>query len=247
MLFKKKRPHQNPPEQTPEKTRSEYSLAYAQIDINKIVALLDSSDSKNMTEADTCQHFILPFFQAFGWNSGHTHWRSQFRIGRSYKHVDYAFSKQGNSWAFIEAKRIGIKNIGQNKNFIRQISGYFNTSPGAHLIILTNGEEYCFYSYGDEENAEICTVPFLRFNIRQIDLTGSARPLCHLFYNDFTLSDWPKYAGMSRALAEIRHALRHAPDSLSKQHIIEKSFALLYPELEETERNEWLMFFTVYS
>ncbi len=245
MLFKKKPSRQFTPETPSDKTRSEYSLEYAQMNIKKIIALIDSSDIKSLTEADTCQHFILPFFQTFGWSPGNTLWRSQFRIGHSYKHVDYAFSKQGNGWSYIEAKRIGMKNIGRNKNFIKQISGYFNASPGAHLIILTNGEEYCFYSYG--ESTEICTTPFVRFNIRSIDLTGSARPLRHLFYNNFHMADWPKYAEMSRALAEIRHALRHAPDSLSKESIIEKSFTLLYPHLDEAQRKEWIAFFTEFS
>ena len=80
--------------------------------------------------------------------------------------MDYAFSTNGYGWTLIEAKKLNFKNIDRNKNFIKQIASYFNADPHAHLIILTNGEEYCFYSYG--ETTEICTTPFIKFNIRDI-------------------------------------------------------------------------------
>lgn len=234
--------------QTPEgKTaeRERYSLAYTQLAIDRIVDDLKKSGGERLTEADTCNRLVLPFFQAFGWNTSNELWHCQFAVGGSRRHVDYAFSKNGHGWAYIEAKRLLFKNIDSNKNFIKQISGYFNASPGAHLIILTNGEEYCFYSYG--ETTEICTTPFIKFNIRNIDVTGNASFLRHLFRNGYNIGDWSKYAEMSRALAEIRHSLRKAPDCLTKQHLIEKSFALLYPEYQEAERKELIGFFTAYS
>ena len=243
-MFGKKKPSLLPPSQ-PEKTRHEYTLEYAQIDIHRIVLEIDHCNQIALTEADTCNKFILPFFRAFGWDPFSTVWRSQFPINNTRRHVDYAFSKNGHGWAFIEAKKINFKNIDRNKNFIKQITGYFNADPHAHLIILTNGEEYCFYSYG--ESTEISTTPFIRFNIRSIDVTANARFLGRLFRNQFNIGDWPKYAEMSRALAEIRHSLRNAPDSLTKQHLIEKSFALLYPEYQEPERKELIEFFTRYS
>ena len=159
--------------------------------------------------------------------------------------MDYAFSTNGYGWTLIEAKKLNFKNIDRNKNFIKQIASYFNADPHAHLIILTNGEEYCFYSYG--ETTEICTTPFIKFNIRDIDVTGNATFLRHLFRNGYNIGDWSKYAEMSRALAEIRHSLRKAPESLTKQHLIEKSFALLYPEYQEPERKEIVGFFNSFT
>ena len=111
--------------------------------------------------------------------------------------------------------------------------------------MLTNGEEYCFYSYG--ETAEVSTTPFIKFNLCDIDVTGNATFLRHLFRNGYNIGDWSKYAEMSRALAEIRHSLRKAPESLTKQHLIEKSFALLYPEYQEPERKEIVGFFNSFT
>ena len=246
MLFSKTfKDKKNIPAAPPEKTRHEYTLEYVQIEIHRLVREIDSYNKKSLTEADTCNRLILPFFRAFGWDSYSTVWRSQFPINGTHKHVDYAFSKNGHGWTFVEAKKLNFKNIDRNKNFIKQIAGYFNADPHAHLIILTNGEEYCFYSYG--ETTEICTTPFIKFNVRDIDVTGNATFLRHLFRNGYNIGDWPKFAEMSRALAEIRHSLRNAPDSLAKQHLIEKSFALLYPEYQEPERKELVEFFNSFT
>ena len=243
MFGKKKSPLL--PESAPEKTRAEYTLEYAQIEIHRIVSEIDSCNKKALNEADTCNRFILPFFRAFGWDSYSTVWRSEYSINGTHRHVDYAFSKNGHGWTLIEAKRLNFKNIDRNKNFIKQIVGYFNADPHAHLIILTNGEEYCFYSYG--ESTEISTTPFIKFNIRNIDVTGNAKFLSRLFRNQFNIGDWSKYAEMSRSLAEIKHSLRKAPESLTKQHLIEKSFVLLYPEIQEPERSELLAFFNLFG
>ena len=240
-----KKPKKDAVQTPPEKTRAEYTLEYVQIEINRLVKEIDSVHSNSFNEADTCNRLILPFFHAFGWDPYSTFWKSQFAINGTRRHVDYAFSTNGYGWTLIEAKRLNFKNIDKNKNFIRQIASYFNADPNAHLIILTNGEEYCFYSYG--ETTEICTTPFIKFNLHDIDVTGNATFLRHLFRNGYNIGNWSKYAVMSRALAEIRHSLRNAPDSLTKQHLIEKSFALLYPEFQEPERKEIVEFFTRYS
>lgn len=240
-----KKPKKDAVQTPPEKTRAEYTLEYVQIEINRLVKEIDSVHSNSFNEADTCNRLILPFFHAFGWDPYSTFWKSQFAINGTRRHVDYAFSTNGYGWTLIEAKRLNFKNIDKNKNFIRQIASYFNADPNAHLIILTNGEEYCFYSYG--ETTEICTTPFIKFNLHDIDVTGNATFLRHLFRNGYNIGDWSKYAEMSRALAEIRHSLRKAPESLTKQHLIEKSFALLYPEYQEPERKEIVGFFNSFT
>ncbi len=231
---------QTPEDKTAERER--YSLAYTQLAIDRIVDDLKKSGGERLTEADTCNRLVLPFFQAFGWNTANELWHCQFAVGGSRRHVDYAFSRTGHGFVFVEAKKLNFKNIDKNKNFIRQIEGYFNADKRAHLIILTNGEEYCFFSYG--ESTGISAVPFFKFNIRNIDLTGNAGFLRHLFRNSFNIGDWPQYAEMSRALAEIRHSLRKAPDSAGKQHVTDKAFSLLYPNLSDKERDEIIRFFT---
>lgn len=223
------------------------SLKSVQYNINRIIENINnfSIPLDNVNEGNTCDHFVLPFFKAFGWGTDYTYWSTEHRIKDSNKHVDYAFSKNGHGWVYVEAKRIRFKNIDKNKNFIKQVEGYFNAAPGAHLLILTNGEEYCFYSYGG--NMSISTTPFIKFNIRNLDLTGNGTFLRHLFINQFNIGDWPKYAEMSRSLSDIQYALRKAPDTLSKQNLINKSFELLYPDLNEDERNEAIRFFTTYK
>ena len=240
-----KKPKKDAVQTPPEKTRAEYTLEYVQIEINRLVKEIDSVHSNSFNEADTCNRLILPFFHAFGWDPYSTFWKSQFAINGTRRHVDYAFSTNGYGWTLIEAKKLNFKNIDRNKNFIKQIASYFNADPHAHLIILTNGEEYCFYSYG--ETTEICTTPFIKFNLHDIDVTGNATFLRHLFRNGYNIGNWSKYAVMSRALAEIRHSLRKAPESLTKQHLIEKSFALLYPEYQEPERKEIVGFFNSFT
>lgn len=219
-------------------------LNYTQPKINQIIQTMDhfTIPLNKATEGDTCAHFILPFFQAFGWGSGsYTHWHAEHRIPNTSQHVDYAFSQTGNGWAYIEAKRILYKNIDKNPTFVKQIKKYFNEVPDAHLIILTNGEEYCFYSYGD--NDDVSTTPFIKFKIREINLTGNATFLRYLAAGKFRIGDWPKYAEMSRFLAEIQHSLRRAPDTSTKRRLIEASFSLLYPNMNPDERNEAFQFF----
>ncbi len=222
------------------------SLRYAQITINKIVQRIDSEKQKSkINEAQTCDRFVLPFLDAFGWNPNYPYWFSQFKIENTRMHADYAFSKMGHGWVFVEAKRIGVKNLDKNKECQKQITKYFNSCSGAHLIILTNGEEYCFYSYGEE--TEIQPKPFIKFNIRKLDLTGNGTFLRHLFINKFNIGDWPKYANMSHTMSNIIYTLRNAPESRDKQHIVNKTFSLLYPELSEIERCEIIRFFEAYK
>lgn len=224
------------------------SLKYAQYDLNKLIIELDNFKEKdpNHTVSNTCNKVILPFLRIFGWKeNGPNRWSSQHRIGDSLMHVDYAFSCAEHGWIYLEAKGINEKNIANRKKFIAQIEKYFNAAPSAHLIILTNGEEYCFYSYGSD--IEINTTPFIKFNIRDLDLTGNATFMRHFFRNYFNIGDWPKYAEMSRSLSDIQHTLYRAPDTLSKKHLIHKSFELLYPDIDEAERNEIINFFTVYK
>lgn len=221
------------------------SLRYAQLNIKKIINCIDSEvvSLRTIPEAQTCDRYILPFLNAFGWNPRIPYWYSQYKIGRM--HADYAFSRGGHGFVFVEAKRIGIKKLDKNKECQEQIARYFNNCPNAHLLILTNGEEYCFYSYG--ETTHISTTPFVKFNIRNLDLTNSATFLRHFFISEFNIGSWSKYADMSRSLTDIQYALRKAPDTLGKQNLIHKSFELLYPDLDEDECNEAIRFFTTYK
>lgn len=228
------------------------SLKYAQYDLNNLVATLDVFKNErdlndkplNHTESNTCSKVILPFLHIFGWKeNGPNQWSSQHRIEGSRRHVDYAFSRN-HGWVYLEAKSIDEKNLSKKK-FLNQIAGYFNDAPNAHLIILTNGEEYRFYSYG--EHMGISTTPFIKFNIHNLDLTGKGSFMRHFFRNYFNIGDWPKYADMSRSLSDIQHALRKAPDTLGKQHLINRSFELIYPNMDEDERNEAIQFFSTYK
>lgn len=224
------------------------SLKYAQHNLNELTTELDKfkHQNPNHTESNTCDKIILPFLRIFGWKeNGPNRWSSQHRIYDSRMHVDYAFSRTDHGWVYLEAKGIDEKNISTKKKFITQIEKYFNAAPSAHLIILTNGEEYCFYSYGADIGVN--TVPFIKFNIHKLDLTGNATFMRHFFRNYFNIGDWPRYADMSRSLSEIKHTLRKAPDTLGKQHLIHRSFELIYPDMDEDERNEAIRFFSTYK
>lgn len=222
------------------------SLRYAQIAINKIVQRINGEKQKSkINEAQTCDRFILPFLATFGWTPNCPYWFSQYKIGNTRMHADYAFSRNGHGFVFVEAKRIGIRNLDENKDCQDQIAKYFSACPGAHLVILTNGEEYYFYSYGDD--TEIQPKPFIKFNIHSLDLINTGTFLQHLFINKFNIGNWPKYADMSRSLTDIQYSLRKAPDTLGKKNLIHRSFELLYPDLDEDERNKAIRFFTTYK
>ena len=66
-------------------------------------------------------------------------------------------------------------------------------------------------------------------------------------YNQFNIGDWPQLAEKSRALADIKYSLRNAPDSLTKQNNIERSFALLYPDMDVSQRKELIDFFNLFG
>lgn len=120
-----------------------------------------------LTEEATKNAFIMPFIQALGYDvSNPLEVVPEFTadIGKDGEKVDYAIlNKQKQPIILIECKKIGTE---LNRSNEGQLSRYFHALE-TKFAILTNGEEYRFYSDIEKSN-KMDTKPFLVFNITKI-------------------------------------------------------------------------------
>lgn len=120
------------------------------------------------TEQATKQTLILPFIRALGFDIfNHMDVIPEFTsdVGtKKGEKVDYALLKEGKPIVLFECKHISTN---LEKEHASQLYRYFSVSE-AIVGILTNGIVYKFYSDLDENN-KMDTIPFLEFNILEID------------------------------------------------------------------------------
>ena len=118
------------------------------------------------TEEATKTSLILPFFQILGYDIFNPlefipEFTADFGIKKGEK-VDYAIKISDNPVILIEAKSISEKLTKHDSQLFR----YFGTTT-SKFGILTNGQEYKFYTDLDEPN-KMDTTPFLTIDITKI-------------------------------------------------------------------------------
>lgn len=128
-------------------------------------------------EQTTKNSLILPFIQILGYDIFNPlevkpEFASDYGIKKSSK-VDYAILKDNKPIVFIEAKPIN-ENL---SNYDSQLAFYFNATSEVKLGILTNGDEYRFFTDLKTPN-HMDEAPFLTVylsNLKDLDIENLTR------------------------------------------------------------------------
>ncbi len=133
-----------------EKTKQEYK-----IDFERIKELIDgyeqkrkSGEIKRYNEESTKKDFILPLFEALGWNTANRGKKNDSVSAEetiSKKRVDYGFRINGIPKFFLEAKSLKEENIQTNAKYVTQAIDYA-WMKSCSWAILTNFETTAVYN-----------------------------------------------------------------------------------------------------
>ncbi|MCY4560880.1 MAG: type I restriction enzyme HsdR N-terminal domain-containing protein [Flavobacteriaceae bacterium] len=120
---------------------------------------------EHTSEANTKMWFINPFLGALGYR--HTLCFQEYDPDPNAKKpdkVDYALLKDGKPIIFVEAIPLD-ENLGKYHSRLKK---YFNVNKDVEFGILTNGNEYQFYTDIEDKN-QLDETPFLIFCLEEID------------------------------------------------------------------------------
>ena len=136
-------------------------------EIDELRNLFDKYQNKNFSESNTELYFIHPFLKSLGYDTSNPELvSSQYpavpedtKTGK----VDLALLKNGNPIIFVEGKKL---NEPLDHHF-HQIRRYFSGCRRVDFVILTNGNEYRFYTDLVHENM-LDKEPFLKFELKEV-------------------------------------------------------------------------------
>ena len=132
--------------------------------------LKEEYENESLNEANTGNFFIRPLFEALGYYSSNPEMFSAQHLANPHNSksgwVDIALKIEGHPIIFIEVKKLGEPL--DNKRYIHQITQYFNLVQEVHFVILTNGNEYRFYTDLEHENL-LDNEPFFVFKLNEAD------------------------------------------------------------------------------
>ncbi len=136
--------------------------------IDKLKGLLRRYQDKNPSESNTEAWFIRPFFRSLGYDTSNperviTQYQADPHDIKTGK-VDYALLQNGKPVIFVEGKKLHEP----LDSHVRQIRRYFNNTLEVDFAVLTNGNEYRFYTDLVDKNM-LDKVPFLEFRLSEID------------------------------------------------------------------------------
>ncbi|MBC1760734.1 type I restriction endonuclease [Listeria ivanovii] len=145
---------------------SEMDVETLLLDVKKLGERVSALKDSIATEEATKTSLIMPFFQLLGYDVFNPlefspEYIADVGIKKGEK-VDYAILNNGNPIILIEAKSIK-ENL---KNHDSQLFRYFGTTT-AKFGILTNGNEYRFYTDLEEPN-KMDKTPFFSFVLTEI-------------------------------------------------------------------------------
>lgn len=112
---------------------------------------LKSKEIKPSTEEATKQWLIMPFIVALGYDPYSSDVIPEYTLDVGVKRgekVDYALQVNGQPVALIECKQLSTN---LSEKHISQLFRYFTTSD-VHVAILTNGDDYWFFTDSKKEN-----------------------------------------------------------------------------------------------
>ncbi|MXX97522.1 MAG: hypothetical protein F4065_00275 [Rhodothermaceae bacterium] len=139
-------------------------------DLEDLGILYRKYENKSISEAKTEAWFIRPFLKSLGYDSSNPELvdpqypadPKDIKPGK----VDYALLRNGSPIIFVEAKKLH-ESLDHHVT-INQIKGYFHFVREVDFVILTNGNEYRFFTDMDHENM-LDEEPFLVFRLSELD------------------------------------------------------------------------------
>ncbi|EAE6687547.1 endonuclease [Listeria monocytogenes] len=173
--------------------------------LNIIIERLEIIKGSIKTEESTKTSLVLPVFQALGYDIFNPleftpEYIADIGIKKGEK-VDYAIIENGNPTILIEVKSID-KSLQKHDS---QLFRYFGTS-NAKIGILTNGDEYRFFTDLDEPN-KMDSIPFLSFCLSTIE-EGHITELSKFHKDNFDITSISKSALDLKYLGLIKHFLQ---------------------------------------
>jgi len=183
----------------------------------KSLAQKVKTHKKNIeTEEATKTSFIMPFFNVLGYNVfDHTEFLPEYTADVGIKKgekVDYAIMENDEPVVLIEAKSINEKLQKHDSQLFR----YFGTTK-AKLAILTNGEEYYFYTDIDNLNV-MDSEPFFTLNLSNLK-DNQINKLHEFRKHEFELSKILGTASELKYLTQLKTYYAQQYDHPSKDFI----------------------------
>lgn len=137
------------------------------MDVQSIIDLIKSGRQFS-NEEQTKQALIMPMFYCLGYSIfDPDEFRPETQSGFATKYigrVDYQIYLDNKPVMLVECKKFG-ENI---QNHIDQLRSYFNSDLGMKIAVLTNGDDYWFFT--DSENINIMDrEPFFKIKISQAE------------------------------------------------------------------------------
>lgn len=164
------------------------------------------------TEEGTKNAFILPFISALGYDifdPTEVCAESIADVGiKKGEKVDYAILQNGQPIMLFECKMLGAK---LDTEHASQLFRYFTTTP-TRVGILTNGQQYRFFSDLDEPN-KMDAKPFLEFDLMSInENTAASIKLFHkTFFDVQHISTTSMELKYSKEIKRILHDMLSEP------------------------------------
>ena len=134
----------------PKKQKEDYDIDFERVVelVSKYEQIKKSGEIKKYNEESTKKDFILPLFEALGWNvdnRGKSNDSVSAEESISKKRVDYGFRISGIPKFFLEAKSLKEENIQTNHKYITQAIDYA-WMKSCSWAILTNFETIAVYN-----------------------------------------------------------------------------------------------------
>ena len=136
-------------------------------DLESLALQIKEKKSLISNEQETKQFLIIPFIQILGYdisNPGEVKLEFPADIEpKKGEKIDFALLKENKPIIFIEAKPVNVP----VDNFEPQLRRYFNAYHETKFGVITNGEEYRFFS--DTQNLNVMdNIPFLTVNFSNL-------------------------------------------------------------------------------
>ena len=159
-----------------EKQKDDYNIDFGRIIeiISKYEQIKKSGEFRKYNEESTKKDFIVPLFEALGWNTSNRAKRNDSVSAEetiSKRRVDYGFRINGIPKFFLEAKPLKEQNIDNNPSYVNQAIDYA-WMKSCSWAILTNFETIAVYN-ADWKSANFAGNHF--FTLRSADFLKDKR------------------------------------------------------------------------
>ena len=184
---------------------------------SKISALQNNYEkykNNKIGERTTESWFIEPFLDILGYDVREPKLvKPQYRIDPNAKNadkVDYAILKDGKPIIFVEGKPLDD----DLDKYHSQLKKYFNLESNVNIGILTNGNEYQFYTDIKDKN-QLDEEPFLTFCLEEID-DEIIELLPRFSVNEYNIVELKKLAIKIKHLSTLEKQLKDPDDEFIK-------------------------------